>query len=126
MNQNSREIKAWIEQSESDLDSAKIMLDAGKFKDCAYYCQQCIEKALKTLQLKVSGKVKKIHDISKLGKELDLPNPLIGYCNEINPAYIFTRYPDSTILSKETYNKKDCGAFLRNSKEIIEWVKRNL
>ncbi len=40
-------IEHWVERSQYDLDTAKAMLDTGRYLYVAYMCQQTIEKMLK-------------------------------------------------------------------------------
>ena len=42
-------IAHWVERSRYDLDTAKIMLDTGRYLYVAYMCQQTIEKILKAI-----------------------------------------------------------------------------
>lgn len=74
------DIKNWLDKAKEDLKTAKILLENRRFDDCALYCQQSIEKALKSLYLKIREEIPKIHDISNLAKRLKLPEKLIDYC----------------------------------------------
>ena len=40
----------WVERSQYDLDTAKVMLDTGRYLYVAYMCQQTVEKMLKALK----------------------------------------------------------------------------
>ena len=42
-------IEHWVERSQYDLDTAKIILDTGRYLYVAYICQQTVEKVLKAL-----------------------------------------------------------------------------
>lgn len=86
------EIKRWIERAEKDIETAKFNY-SGKFFDvAAFFSQQAAEKALKAVYLKKFNRIKKIHDLVILGKEVDLPQKYIGLCKELTAAYIYTRY----------------------------------
>ena len=37
----------WLQYSEENLQSAKLLLESGLFNPCLQYLQQCVEKALK-------------------------------------------------------------------------------
>ena len=40
-------VEHWIERSQYDLDTAKVMLDTGRYLYVSYMCQQAVEKLLK-------------------------------------------------------------------------------
>ena len=42
-------VEHWIERSQYDLDTAKVMFDAGRYLYVSYMCQQGIEKLLKAI-----------------------------------------------------------------------------
>jgi HEPN domain-containing protein len=42
-------VEHWIERSQYDLDTAKVMLDTGRYLYVAYMCQQAVEKMLKAI-----------------------------------------------------------------------------
>ena len=116
-------VKNWIEQSKRDLDTAKYNFEGGKYEFAVFLCQQSIEKALKALSIKKTGKFRKIHDIVLLGKELNLPENLINYCKEVAPAYTYTRYPDVTHVT----NLKDISKkFIKYAEENLKWVEKQL
>lgn len=72
---------------------------------------------------KKTNKLKKIHDLVELGKDVELPNNLIEYCKELTLSYIYARYPDI----KEEKNIRDISRkFLEYSEEILEWIRKKL
>jgi HEPN domain-containing protein len=42
-------VEHWIERSQYDLDTAKVMLATGRYLYVAYMCQQSVEKLLKAI-----------------------------------------------------------------------------
>ena len=96
----------------------------GKFYDvAAFLCQQSIEKGLKALRLKRGKKLEKIHDLILLGKSVRLPKRLLNYCKEITAAYIYTRYPG---LPRSKDMQKNSKNFIRQTEEILRWIKKRL
>lgn len=90
--------KDWIDKSERDLKSAKIL----KENDCgndivAFHCQQCIEKSLKGFLLRKFGNVVEGHSLIYLCKESskvkDTFKKYLKDCAFVNQYYIETRYP---------------------------------
>lgn len=47
-----------------------------KHEESAFFSQQAAEKALKALSLEKHEKIRKIHDIVELGREVKLPEHL--------------------------------------------------
>lgn len=117
------EIKRWMKQSNDDFDTAKYNFAGKKYSVAVFYCQQSVEKALKSLILDKKKQLIKVHDLVKLGKEINLPQNLLNYCKEITQSYIYSRYPDI----KEPKNMNVIASnFLKYTEEILKWVKKQL
>lgn len=50
-----RKVSYWIEMAEYDLETAKVMLDGGRYLYVGFMCHQVIEKALKGYIWKTAG-----------------------------------------------------------------------
>ena len=117
------EVKRWWAKARDDLDKARILFENKKYDGSAFFCQQSVEKGLKALALKEKSKIKKIHDLVELGKDINLPQNLIDYCKELTLAYIYSRYPDI----KEEKNIKIISAkFLKYTGGILGWIEKKL
>jgi len=117
------EIKNWLRQAEEDYDNAKYNFHGGKYPLTTFLCQQTVEKALKALLIKKTGKFPKIHDLVRLGKLVELPQNLIDNVKELTLAYIYARYPD---VKQESDLKEKAFNFLKTSEQILKWTKENL
>ncbi len=117
------EVKRWFKKSKQDLDSAKYNFKGKKYDVCAFLCQQSSEKALKSLLLQKSGKIRKIHDLVELGKNVGLPSNLLDGAKELTLSYTYARYPD--VQEVKNLNKI-VKNFLSVSKEILKWVEEQL
>ena len=73
--------------------------------------------------LKRGKKLEKIHDLILLGKSVRLPKRLLNYCKEITAAYIYTRYPG---LPRSKDMQKNSKNFIRQTEEILRWIKKRL
>ena len=58
-------VEHWVERSKYDLDTAKAMLDTGRYLYVSYMCQQAIEKILKAI---IAKKGKENFPINKLNR----------------------------------------------------------
>ena len=120
-------IKNWLEQAESDLESAEYNLKGKRFDVTAYLSQQSSEKALKALYIKIHNKLWNHHDLIKLAELIKAPENIIKICNELNPIYAEDRYPDfSDTIPAKKFTEKEVRDFLNKSKEVVKWTKENL
>jgi HEPN domain-containing protein len=117
------EIEKWIKRAEKDLDDAKFSLRGKRFELAAFLAQQTIEKALKALYLKKFNKIKKIHDLVILGKEVGLPENFLNQCKEITAAYIYARYPE---IPEVDDMEKLAKRFVKEAEVIVKWIKEHL
>ncbi len=88
------EVKKWMDKAEDDLEKAKVLFKNKKYDGTLFYCQQAAEKGLKALLINKKNRIRKIHDLVELGKEVNLPKNLLEYCKELTMAYIYSGYPD--------------------------------
>ena len=117
------EVRRWWKYAENDLNTDKYLFEGKKYKEASFYCQQAVEKALKTLILKRNNKIIKVHDLVKLARELNLTEEVIKDCERLTIVYVDTRYPD--VGSKE-YTKNETSEDITIAKRIIKWIKKNL
>ena len=77
----------------------------------------------KALLIKKTGKFPKIHDLVKLGKDVEIPDSYMDGIKELTFAYAYTRYPDVENISNI---EEKTTKFLKLTKEILKWVEKNL
>lgn len=117
------EVKQWWNKAVDDLEKARILARNKKYDGALFYCQQAVEKGLKALLIKEKNKLRKIHDLVELGKEVNLPENFSVYCKELTQAYIYSRYPGIP----EEYNLSNITTdFLRYAREILAWIEKKL
>ncbi len=117
------ETERWWDKSQEDLKTAEILIENDRFPEGAFFLQQSIEKALKSLLIEEKDEFPKIHDLVSLGKRVDAPSEILDYCKEISPAYTYARYPDVVESSEIDEKIKDFTAWTR---EVLEWVKERI
>lgn len=94
-----RQIRNWLHKSDSDLGSAKRLLETPHpFLDTAvYHCQQAVEKALKAFLTYHDIPFARTHDLTELVKLAEDVEP--GFTNwmataqELTPYAVQFRYP---------------------------------
>lgn len=117
------EYQEWIKKAEDDLKAAKYNYSGKLYDLTSFLCQQAVEKALKSLYIKKFKKIKKVHDLVILGKEVGLPENFLFYCKELTAAYVYTRYPG---MPEMKAIKESSRKFIKQSEEIITWIKMQL
>ncbi len=122
-----KEIKNWLEQAKSDLAAAKNSLKSRNFDWACFQSQQAAEKALKACCLEKFNKLRKVHDLLFLAKELQLPEDLLIFCIQLNRVYIETRYPhaDEEIPAK-LFRHDDAEKAIRMAEGILQWAEKQL
>ncbi|MEN7981909.1 MAG: HEPN domain-containing protein [Nanoarchaeota archaeon] len=118
-----KEYKEWIEYAEKDLEGAKHSISGGYLEIGAFLLQQSAEKALKAVLIKEQKKLVKTHNLLNLSKDINAPENIQNFCNELNPAYMFSRYPDT---EGKLNLKEDINNLIKHAEEILEWVKKKL
>src|SRR5687768_8491915 len=70
------ETQLWWRQAEADLETARILLPAGRFYAVSWFSQQAVEKGLKALfsERRVGAVPPRTHDLEFLGDELSVPS----------------------------------------------------
>lgn len=118
-----KEIQEWITYAKNDLDTAHYLFDGKRYKEAALFCQQAVEKALKTISLKEGQKLRKIHDLVLLAKDVELPSYFLNDLKELTGAYIYSCYPGLPVDEDiEELAKK----ILHTTKEVLKWSEENL
>jgi len=117
------EVKRWFEKSKKDWDTAEYLLKGKKYEECCLFCQQSVEKALKSVLLNQSDSIIKVHDLNLLAKKVNLPEGLRELCRELTIIYITARYPDTPELNNKSEKAKRYLSFAR---EILKWTEKNI
>ena len=104
-------VNKWKERSQYDLETAKVMLEGGRFLYVLFCCQQSIEKALIIQQ--TGSLAPRIHNLLQLAELAGLEMPLERkrILGELTAYYIQSRYPEeiqemSSAIRREMAEKK--------------------
>ncbi len=121
------EVKNWIKQAQSDLESAEKTLEIKKFYVSAFLSQQAVEKALKAYIINEKGELIKTHSVSKLSREAKVPKEFLAKISNLEPIYQETRYPDvSAKIPAEEFEEQDAVELYNIAEEVLQWVEKNL
>ena len=118
------DLQVWWKQATRDYTSAMNSFNSRDYYVCTLLCQQAVEKALKYLLLWKGKGLLRIHDMVKLAREVDAPLEIIQKCSDISPVYAEVRYPEGNELPASKVNKQEAEYLLKQSKVILQWVKK--
>ena len=124
-----KDYKEWFDQSEYDYQTAKVMIDFGRYFYAVFMCHLSIEKSLKGLYLKETGKLPpKIHKLNYFIEKLDLQpeKNLLKFIIGIDDASVATRYPESLKKISNQYKMKNTTVIYERTKEVLSWIKKEL
>ena len=116
----------WVERSQYDLDTAKVMLDTGRYLYVAYMCQQTVEKMLKALIAQQDKENFPIHNLNRLAEIAEISNELtpeqFNFIAELTPYHIEARYGDYKESLSEIINEKKAQQVYKKTREIYKWI----
>jgi len=120
----------WVERSQYDLETAKIMLDTGRYLYVAYMCQQSIEKILKALIAHQNKDNYPIHNLNRLAEIADIRKELtpetFNFLAELTPYHIEARYGDYKESPSEIINQRKAKQVYKKTREIYKWLYQKL
>lgn len=119
----------WMALAEYDLETARHMLKSGRYLYVVFMCHLALEKMLKAHVAEVTqSPPAKTHDLIYLVRkaELVLPPALLDFLGKINNASIPTRYPEDLERALSEYSRPVAESYLRQSEEVMRWLKEQL
>ena len=122
-------VEHWIERSQYDLDTAKVMLDTGRYLYVSYMCQQTVEKMLKAIFVKKKKSFPpKTHNLILLMKELgfEVSEDEYDFFEEVNTFNISTRYPDEQLKFYKLCTAEFTLKKFAQIKSKYQWLKKEL
>lgn len=118
----------WLKSCDYDLKTAASLLKDRRYLYVIFMCHLSLEKALKAVVSEAFSELPPYtHNLNRLLElgSIALPEDLQLFVNAINLQSVPTRYPeDFTKLSKEI-NSKIASEYMRQTKRIIRWLKKN-
>lgn len=119
-------VKYWIGLAEYDLETAKAMLDTGRYLYVGFMCHQVIEKGLKAIIARNGQFPPKIHNLinlaEKSGESANMSEAQKDFLSELNPLNIEARYPDYKNKISEILTESYCRELVNNTKGLVEWI----
>src|SRR5438270_13915491 len=88
----------WMFQAEGDLDHARISLEHAAYDWASFASQQAAEKATKAVLNRLGAEAwgHSVTDLlGGLSGQIEVPEALMDSAQELDKAYITSRYPDA-------------------------------
>jgi len=120
--------KDWFDQAKVDFEKAKSDLNNKFYEWACFTSQQCGEKAVKSLIMKL-GFTPWGHSITALLKliseKVEIPKEIIESAQLLDSYYIPTRYPNGFVSGKpaDYYNEKMAKEAINAAGKILEFCK---
>jgi HEPN domain-containing protein len=119
-------VSHWLERSNYDLETAKAMLDAGRYLYVAYICQQAIEKLLKAIIAQHGKENLPIHNLNRLAELAELRRELaaeqVDLLAELTAYNIEARYGDYKESLSEVVDTQKANALYAQTKGLFQWL----
>lgn len=114
----------WVERAEYDLETAKVMLETGRYLYVGYMCQQAVEKLLKSIIAHQNKENLPIHNLSRLAEVAEIENHLdseqFNFLAELTPYCIEARYGDYKESLSEIINEQKAKEIYEKTQEIFK------
>lgn len=119
-------VSHWVERSKYDFDTAKAMLDTGRYLYVGYMCQQAVEKLLKALIAQQNKENLPIHNLNRLVEVAEIVNLLsseqINFLAELTPFCIEARYGDFKESLSEIIDEKKAKEVYQKTGDFFKWL----
>lgn len=112
-----------------ELDTAKAMLDSGRYLYVLFCCQQAIEKTLKALiALRTQQLPPRVHQLVRLAEAagLRIEEDRADFLRELSAYYIQTRYPEETAGEEFPIEMETVRSILGRTEETVRWLESML
>lgn len=120
----------WLELAEYDLETARAMLETGRYLYVGFMCHQVIEKALKAVVSSAGNTPPYIHNLSKLaelsGLYTKLDDEQKDLLDALEPLNIQARYPEEKDRVFRAMDRDRCGSLLVQTGGLFQWIKAAL
>jgi HEPN domain-containing protein len=124
---NDQEIsQKWLDRVSYDLDTAKAMLQTGRFIYVIFMCQQSLEKCFKALLAHEDKEIFPIHNLRRLAELSSVINELDDASLEkldfLSSYYINARYKEDLQQLSKGISEQVGRDFIQFSEELIRWL----
>ena len=116
----------WLSLAEYDLETARAMLDTGRYLYVGFMCHQVIEKALKAAISSSGAEPPRSHNLGRLAELAGLFGQMSdeqrGLMNALSPLNVQVRYPQEVDRLSGELDARRSAELLAQTRELYEWV----
>jgi len=116
----------WLDRVVYDVETAKAMLETGRFIYAVFMCQQSMEKCLKALLAYQQKEIPPIHNLRRLAEYAavagELDGPSLKRMDFLSNYYINARYKEDLRELSRGITSDAAREFIRFSEETIQWL----
>jgi HEPN domain-containing protein len=115
----------WAEQACYDLESARAMLDAGRYLYVLFCCQQAVEKMLKALIAERSQELPpRLHHLMRLAEAaaIEMSSEQMDFLRELSAYYIQTRYPEEMSDLSSQVKENEARRVMEQTEAMVQWL----
>lgn len=121
----------WLDIAQYDLDSAKVMLNGGRYLYVGFMCHQTIEKALKGYYVFIKNTIPPYtHNLTLLAKQAEVYDKFTdeqkNIMDVLEPLNIEARYPTYKEKLMRSLTKQRCENIIRETENLYKWINENL
>lgn len=121
----------WVELAEYDLETARVMLDTGRYLYVGFMCHQVIEKMMKAYYVKSQGEMPPYtHNLELIARKSSLAGSLsqeqLSFIRRIEPLNVESRYPADRELLARALTPEKCWQILDQTTEMYRWIRQKL
>ena len=117
--------KQWAERARYDLDTARAMLDAGRYLYVLFCCQQGVEKMLKAvIARRTREHPPRVHRLVRLAEvaKVELSEPQADLLRELSAYYIQSRYPEEISDLAAQVRQEEAKRIVDQTEGFVQWL----
>jgi HEPN domain-containing protein len=116
----------WLDRVVYDMDTAKAMLQTGRFIYVVFMCQQALEKCFKALLAHQDIEIVPIHNLRRLAELAEvvheLDEAMLMKLDFLSRYYINARYKEDLNQLSKGITESVSRDFIQFSEEIVTWL----
>ena len=118
--------RKWLDRVVYDMDTAKAMLQTGRWIYAIFMCQQSLEKCFKALLISKDKEILPIHNLRRLAELSDVIHGLdestLVKLDFLSSYYINARYKEDLQELAKGITESVAQDFIQFSERLIEWL----
>lgn len=124
-------VSYWIDIADYDLETAQAMLATERYLYVGFMCHQTIEKLLKAYYVRtINDTLPYTHSLSRLANlssiYAELSESQKDFLDMLEPLNVEARYPTQKDMILKSLTREKCEVLIGMTKELSEWIKRQL